>query len=347
MASRSSTSASRRPVAWPRWARPNVAEMTAFLSERQIRCDYEPTGRLMVALTAAHLDEAARTVETARRLGLDSFRLLDRAAEQPKCTRRSTWAGWRSRAEGFSIRSNWWTAFAPRPSAVASGCTKHSRVTRAQDSRRVGSRADGSRVRGGTAHRAGDERVYPPAVAGHPSSIHSALRLHPGERAAHAPRQHDAIGWRRRQGVTDGRTFFNYYRLTGTTGCCGARARRPTTPVTGSARPTITHRPTMPPSERASTATFRRSSDLACPMRGAAHLLDHPDDAVLRAGARRTPELRPGLHWARPGHDASGRSHPGAPGARAGRATCWTSRWCGRNRFRTRPSRSAPGPWRR
>jgi glycine/D-amino acid oxidase-like deaminating enzyme len=28
------------------------------------------------------------------------------------------------------------------------------------------------------------------------------------------PIQHDAIGWRGRQGVTDGRSFFNYYRLT-------------------------------------------------------------------------------------------------------------------------------------
>ena len=28
------------------------------------------------------------------------------------------------------------------------------------------------------------------------------------------PAQRDAIGWRRRQGITDGRTFFNYYRLT-------------------------------------------------------------------------------------------------------------------------------------
>ena len=26
--------------------------------------------------------------------------------------------------------------------------------------------------------------------------------------------QRDAIGWRHRQGVSDGRTFFNYYRLT-------------------------------------------------------------------------------------------------------------------------------------
>ena len=28
------------------------------------------------------------------------------------------------------------------------------------------------------------------------------------------PAQREAVGWRRRQGVTDGRTFFNYYRLT-------------------------------------------------------------------------------------------------------------------------------------
>src|SRR5689334_3573717 len=53
--------------------RSNVAELVAFLQERRIRCDYEPTGRLTVALAAAHLDEARRAVETARSLGLDSF----------------------------------------------------------------------------------------------------------------------------------------------------------------------------------------------------------------------------------------------------------------------------------
>src|SRR4051794_20013902 len=58
----------------------NVAELTGFLDERGIRCDYEPTGRLMVALTPAHLEESRRTVETARRLGLDTFHLLDRDA---------------------------------------------------------------------------------------------------------------------------------------------------------------------------------------------------------------------------------------------------------------------------
>ena len=59
-----------------------MAELTAVLAERDIRCDYEPTGRLMVALTPAQLEEAHRTVETARRLGLDAFRLLDQAAVQ-------------------------------------------------------------------------------------------------------------------------------------------------------------------------------------------------------------------------------------------------------------------------
>src|SRR5882724_11075093 len=53
----------------------NVAELTGFLEARGLRCDYEPTGRLMLALTPAHVEEARRTVETARRLDLDSFHL--------------------------------------------------------------------------------------------------------------------------------------------------------------------------------------------------------------------------------------------------------------------------------
>src|SRR5262249_21679096 len=55
----------------------NVAELSAFLDARGVRCDYEPTGRLMVALTPGQVDEARRTVMIARALGLDSFHLLD------------------------------------------------------------------------------------------------------------------------------------------------------------------------------------------------------------------------------------------------------------------------------
>ncbi|MGH7538253.1 MAG: NAD(P)/FAD-dependent oxidoreductase, partial [Gemmatimonadales bacterium] len=58
----------------------NVAELVRFLAEREIDCEYEPTGRLMVALTAAHMEDSRRTVEIAERLGLVTYRLLDKDA---------------------------------------------------------------------------------------------------------------------------------------------------------------------------------------------------------------------------------------------------------------------------
>src|SRR6476469_1247739 len=48
----------------------HVAELTAFLESRGIRCEYEPTGGLMVAMTPAQVEGARRTVETARAHGL-------------------------------------------------------------------------------------------------------------------------------------------------------------------------------------------------------------------------------------------------------------------------------------
>ncbi|HYC30778.1 MAG TPA: FAD-dependent oxidoreductase, partial [Gemmatimonadales bacterium] len=56
----------------------NVSEMVDFLGRHGITCDYEPVGRLMVALTPAQLEDARRAVETARRLGVETFTLLDR-----------------------------------------------------------------------------------------------------------------------------------------------------------------------------------------------------------------------------------------------------------------------------
>jgi glycine/D-amino acid oxidase-like deaminating enzyme len=60
----------------------NLAELVGFLDHRGIDCDYEPTGRFMVALSDAHLEHARETVATARRLGLNGFRLLDRGRIQ-------------------------------------------------------------------------------------------------------------------------------------------------------------------------------------------------------------------------------------------------------------------------
>ncbi len=74
----SGTSARPRRADWRGWASRNVEEMTAYLSQRGIACDYEPTGRLIAALTEGQLEDARRSVAIARHLGLDGYRLLDR-----------------------------------------------------------------------------------------------------------------------------------------------------------------------------------------------------------------------------------------------------------------------------
>ncbi|HWA14897.1 MAG TPA: FAD-dependent oxidoreductase, partial [Gemmatimonadales bacterium] len=56
----------------------NIQEMLAWLRDRRIECEYEATGRLIMALTPAHLEEAHAAVELAESLGLTTFRLLSR-----------------------------------------------------------------------------------------------------------------------------------------------------------------------------------------------------------------------------------------------------------------------------
>ena len=169
----------------------------------------------MVALTPAHVEEAERTVATARRLGLDSFHLLDRAAVRAEvhsplylggvCGRgrrdpRSGQAGGRPRG---TRRSGWGPGIRAEPGH--------------------GARADG---RGGVRVRTGGRQSRGPARwcsrRAHTPTIscrrvtHRFIPLYDYILVSDplTPAQHEAIGWRRRQGVTDGRTFFNYYRLT-------------------------------------------------------------------------------------------------------------------------------------
>ena len=63
----------------------------------------------------------------------------------------------------------------------------------------------------------------------------AGLRLRVGHRTAHR-RQLDRIGWRNRQGIGDCANQFHYYRLTRTTGSCGADTTRSTTSAAGRRR---------------------------------------------------------------------------------------------------------------
>jgi glycine/D-amino acid oxidase-like deaminating enzyme len=191
----------------------NVAEMVAFVSDRKIACDFEPTGRLMVALTPAQQEEARRTVATARSLGLTTFRELDRDAVRGEVHSPLYLGGvW---VTGGGILDPVKLVDGLRREAERQGV----RVYERSPVRRLEEVSAGVRVR--TPHGSIEARR---AVLATSAYTH---HLVPGVARRFIPLydyilvsdpltagQRDAIGWRRRQGVSDGRTFFNYYRLT-------------------------------------------------------------------------------------------------------------------------------------
>lgn len=191
----------------------NVAELTAFIRDRGIACDYEPSGRLNVALTPAHLEEAARSVDLAERLGLSTFRLLDAAAVQREVHSPLYLGGVAVAGGGIMDPARFTDGL--RQEAERLGVRVYERTTVASVSERgagVVLRANGTTL---TARRV----VLATSAYTHHLLPAVTLRFIPlydyiivSEPLT--PAQWDAIGWRRRQGVTDGRAFFNYYRPT-------------------------------------------------------------------------------------------------------------------------------------
>ena len=191
----------------------NVAEMVGFLTRHRIDCDYDPVGRLMVALTPAHLDDARKTVETAERLGLDTFAVLDRASLADELRSPLYLGGVEVRSGGILDPVKLVDGL--REYAERAGVRVHERTP----VRRVG-RADGGvrleSARG--AVQAGRAILATSAYSHHllPRLTRRFIPLYDYVLVSQplTAAQREAIGWRRRQGVTDGRAFFNYYRLT-------------------------------------------------------------------------------------------------------------------------------------
>jgi len=191
----------------------NVAEMTGFLAERDIRCDYEPTGRLMVALTPAQVEEARRTVATAERLGLASFHLLDREAIQTEVHSPLYLGGVRVAGGGILDPVKLVDGLRGEAERLGVRVFERSRVVGVE---RAGA---GARVRGDGGQVVARRVVLATSAYTHhllPGITRRFIPLYDYILVSDplTPGQKEAIGWRRRQGITDGRTFFNYYRLT-------------------------------------------------------------------------------------------------------------------------------------
>jgi glycine/D-amino acid oxidase-like deaminating enzyme len=187
----------------------NVEEMAAFVAAHNIDCELELTGRLMVALTAAQREEAQRSVEIATALGVENWRFLDQN---------------QTRAE---INSPLYrgAAYAPsggilNPVKLVKGLKRLAiaRGVRFYEYSPVQSFSGTSvSTNGGTlacervilATDAYTHHLFPRLLRYFIPLYDYILVSEPLTQT-----QKEEIGWRNRQGVMDGRTFFNYYRLT-------------------------------------------------------------------------------------------------------------------------------------
>lgn len=191
----------------------NVEEMLGWLRDRKIDCEYEATGRLVMALTPAHLEEARSAVELAESLGLTTFRLMNRDEAQAEVHSPLYLGGVAVNGGGML-----------NPAMLVDGLRQEAlrlgvRVYEQSPVSPVEEEGDGVLVR----TRDGSIRTRRAVLATSAYSHHLLPQL-----TRHfiplydyilvseplSPAQWELIGWRGRQGVTDGRAFFNYYRPT-------------------------------------------------------------------------------------------------------------------------------------
>ncbi len=191
----------------------NAAELVAFIRDRGIDCDWEPSGRLMVALTGAHLEEAERSVELAERLGIRTFRLLSREAVQAELHSPLYLGGVAVAGGGILDPARFTEGL--RQQAVRAGVRVYERT--AVQSLAVAGAGMSLRANG-TTLRARRAVLATSAYTHHllPGLTHRFIPLYDYIMVSEplSPAQWETLGWRNRQGVTDGRTFFNYYRPT-------------------------------------------------------------------------------------------------------------------------------------
>ncbi len=193
--------------------RDNVAEMRRYLDGNAIDCDLEATGLLRVALLPGHLKALESALDAAQELGVEGYRLLgrDEVRAEIHC----------DRFQGGLFNPD---AAILDPVKLVAGLRREAErrgvaIWEGTPVTRIEPRGAGVRILASS----GRVRARRVVLATNAYTHH----LIPAARARFIPfydyilvsepltaAQHDAIGWRRRQGVTDVRSFFKYYRLT-------------------------------------------------------------------------------------------------------------------------------------
>ncbi len=191
----------------------NVAEMISWLMAHGVDCGYEPSGRYMVGLTPAQVEECGRNAALARELGIDSWRLLSR--EEIQAQVHSPLYQGAVEVRGGGILD---------PARLTDGLRREAerlgvRVFERSAVQSVAPDGAGMMVRSAHGSLAARRVVLATSAYTHhllPSITWRFIPLYDYIMVSRplTPSERAALGWAGRQGITDGRTFFNYYRLT-------------------------------------------------------------------------------------------------------------------------------------
>ncbi len=193
--------------------RQNLDELERFLAERDMDVAFERVGQLVMALTPAHVAGLRGAVEFAHRLGITDWRLLT-AGEAQSEIHSPLYLG-ALLAPGSGVIHPIKLIEGLRREALRLGVLvfERTRVLGFDFPRReVVVRAEGGRVTARKAVLATNAYTHHllPRLSARFLPLYDYILV--SEPLTQSER--DAVGWEKRRGVTDARTFFNYYRLT-------------------------------------------------------------------------------------------------------------------------------------
>jgi glycine/D-amino acid oxidase-like deaminating enzyme len=183
----------------------NIDELETFAQG----CDFERTGQLQVALTEAHMEECQRNLDVAKELGLPGFRMLSQEEMQSQVNSPLYLGG--LFVPGGGILNPIKLVDKLAATLTASGVTIY-------ENTRVTSVNGGSVACEGGEVNAGKVVLATDAYTHHllPGLLWRFIPLYDYILVSEVltAQQTKAIRWQNRQAMVDGRTFFNYYRLT-------------------------------------------------------------------------------------------------------------------------------------
>ncbi len=293
----------------------NIAAMYRDLADWGVECELERTGRLMIALTPAQLEECHRTIDVARDLGLDSFSFLDGEAIRSRLHSPLYLGG--VKVSGGGILN---------PVKLVDGLAREARRRGIKLHERskvlsVTTEGAGARIRtaGGSA-RARKVILATSAYTHHllPEILHRFIPLYDYIMVSE-PLTAGPVGAARLAGTGGCHRSQDLLQLLSPDGgwpraLGDQRGRLPRQQPGGGGVRSLTSALPVTRDKLAAALPGAGRSQVGVPV-GRGDLLHDPDDSLLRSDPRREDPSRTGVHRSRSGHHATRRADPGPPGA--------------------------------